>query len=674
VDQDIAQVPHAVGTDVEPGIATSPMEPPAPRSGKDGKPVYDQEFFLALARCGNDVWNNWRAENTSGSAGSYIRVTFARVDFRDPENSVIDFSGFVFGDGADLSGCQFGDGPDWRDGGAIRFVPGMAMFAGATFGESANLSGTMFGNFPNLSGATFGDRASLANAIFGMRADLSGATFGKSANLHGATFANYAQLSGATFGLRANLSGAIVGHYANLSGVTFGAGADLSGTIFCSLVDLKGATFDSHASLANATFDHSANLSGAKFGFRSNLSGVAFSHGADLSGVIFGTRANLSRASFGESANLSRALFVGEADLRGQLEAEWNTYRSNFLSDPRYKDRFEEWTSDRKQKFLQWPKHNASRPDTFSSISFADARFRGPTDFSGRTLHGRVDFTSARFGQPPRFDSMADADFYGAKIGFASAKAPWVRGWTVDSDVANRLRHLRKLAEDSRNYDLERDLYIEERKAERGIYFKLHLTKGWNDVRQRWRSIANVWSGAAFPLLACLQIVLTASRLLIHLGWISVMFVYWLLADYGRSILRPAVALILSAVLFHAAYWFTLRPQSTPNLWPRITAAMSHAITWPAPNDTPFVRAIRAFSLANAIPFIGALTLDKEIKERLICGDLPVDEKKAADQGVPPCVPIPSLRFQMLALLQTIISALCVFFIALALRNYFRVR
>jgi hypothetical protein len=30
---------------------------PVPRTGDDGKPVYDQEFFLALARRGKDAWN-----------------------------------------------------------------------------------------------------------------------------------------------------------------------------------------------------------------------------------------------------------------------------------------------------------------------------------------------------------------------------------------------------------------------------------------------------------------------------------------------------------------------------------------------------------------------------------------------------------------------------------------
>jgi hypothetical protein len=128
---------------------------------------------------------------------------------------------------------------------------------------------------------------------------------------------------------------------------------------------------------------------------------------------------------------------------------------------------------------------------------------------------------------------------------------------------------------------------------------------------------------------------------------------YWLLADYGRSFVRPLVALALGTVLFHAAYGFALHPAGSSDIRRRATAA---------------------FTLANAVPFVGALTLDKDIKERLICGDQPADPKRAAELGVQPCLPIPPLRFQALVLLQTIVSAVCVFFAALALRNYFRVR
>src|SRR5207249_3747100 len=42
-------------------------------------------------------------------------------------------------------------------------------------------------------------------------------------------------------------------------------------------------------------------------------------------------------------------------------------------------------------------------------------------------------------------------------------------GWTTNGDTVLQLRRLRKIAEETKNHDLERDLYIEERKAERGI-------------------------------------------------------------------------------------------------------------------------------------------------------------------------------------------------------------
>jgi uncharacterized protein YjbI with pentapeptide repeats len=607
MDQDTDQAPHAVGTPAECGN-TSPTEPPVPRVASDSS---EQEFFLAQARRGKDVWNKWLVELTEYSDNPYFHVTFAGVDFRTTENATINFSGYLLGGRADFSGCIFGSG-DWS-------------FHSPIFGHG-NFSGAVFGHQANFSGATFGDNA-----------DFSGATFGDGANFSGATFGDWPRLIDATFGGGADLSGTSFGDYADFSDTTFEAGANFSG------------------------------------------------------------------ATFGDGANFSGATFGNEAQFRGWSPKEWRTHRSELVI-------VGGWQEDRKKAFSEWPSSAVSRPNSFSSISFAFTRFRGHVDFSGREMGKWVNFRSARFGEPPRFDSMANVDLYGAKIRFVNAAFPRVSGWTSRSDVANQLRRLRTLAEDSKNHDLERDLYIEERKAERGIYFVHFLADGWNDVRQRWHKIgdgwndvrrrwynlANVQSGARlglleylpivrtatrllihlplFPLFAFLQIVQTATRLLIHLGWVGVMFFYWLLADYGRSLVRPFTALALSVVLFHAAYWLILRPQPTPNLWPSITAAISQAVTPPAANDAPFVRAVRAFSVANAVPFVGALTLDREVKERLICVDRPVDEKKDADQGVPACVPIPPVRFQALALLQTIFSALCVFFIALALRNYFRVR
>jgi hypothetical protein len=162
------------------GTIGGPHKLPVPRRGEDGKPVYDQDFFLTLARGGKDVWNHWRDINPDAD------VTFEGINFNESEteNASINLIGFRLGPYANFRACRFG-------------------------------------HAVNLSGATFGDGAKLSGATFGVGADLSGATFKRRANLSGATFGHRANFSGATFEGEADLSGAIFEHWANFSGVTF---------------------------------------------------------------------------------------------------------------------------------------------------------------------------------------------------------------------------------------------------------------------------------------------------------------------------------------------------------------------------------------------------------------------------------------------------------------------
>ncbi|MGE0564266.1 MAG: pentapeptide repeat-containing protein [Pseudolabrys sp.] len=499
---------------------------PQPEIGANGKPVYDQAYFLKLAKCGRDVWNQWRAAHgvkkeginwrTPGSG--YIRVNFAGVDFAE-QSTKPNFSGFDFGHGANFSGANFE-------------------------------------------------------------------------------------------------------HYAKLS-ARYGDGANFA-----------GASFGSHA-----------NFSGASFGADARFSVTSFGRGANLSSTSFGDDVSFFGASFNSGANFSGASFGNEAEFIGLARSDWVEFRRWLLRRPVLRD----WPTERTEAFVVWPASATSRPDSWSSVCFAGVRFDGSANFSGRTGGDSVDFTSVRFGQPPTFDDLEGYDLYGAQIGFAGKglrllpaikRRFFQRGWTTDSIVGNRLRHLRKLAEESKNHDLERDLYIEERKAERGIYFGEH---------SREQNIP---------------------RLVAHVAWIGVMFVYWLLADYGRSFLRPFLALIVSIFLFNVAYWISLGPPHPPTFWPRAAAAIQNVIVQPS-GPTEFPRAARAFALANAVPFVGALTLDKDVKAVLACrGDTTCE---TGIKGNQPSV-IPPFRLQLLALVQTIVSTLCVFFIALALRNYFRVK
>jgi hypothetical protein len=77
---------------------------------------------------------------------------------------------------------------------------------------------------------------------------------------------------------------------------------------------------------------------------------------------------------------------------------------------------------------------------------------------------------------------------------------------------------------------------------------------------------------------------------------------------------------------------------------------------------------------AQGRDLVGALTLEK-VKATIVCRGMPTDAEIAKQRNVPPCAStLPPLHFQLLVLGQSIFTALCVFCIALALRNYFKLR
>jgi hypothetical protein len=123
------------------------------------------------------------------------------------------------------------------------------------------------------------------------------------------------------------------------------------------------------------------------------------------------------------------------------------------------------------------------------------------------------------------------------------------------------------------------------------------------------------------------------------------MGLYWALADYGRSFARPAAWLIASVFFFYLGYAEVLAPLKAK-----------------ASDIEKYEQAVRMLALGNAVPFVGPLTIDAEIKKFLFC------------PGFGPCLPIPPEGYQWLVLGQNLFAITCVFFIGLALRNYFRIK
>lgn len=139
-----------------------------------------------------------------------------------------------------------------------------------------------------------------------------------------------------------------------------------------------------------------------------------------------------------------------------------------------------------------------------------------------------------------------------------------------------------------------------------------------------------------------------SARLAVHGLWIALMGVYWALADNGRSFVRPVAWLALSVWLFHWGFGAIL------------ARLMPQAGTLDA---AKYARAEWMVSLGNAVPFVGPLTIDGEIKKFLFCPGHEVN-----------CLPIPPEGFQLLVLGQNLLSIILVFFIGLALRNYFKIK
>jgi hypothetical protein len=299
------------------------------------------------------------------------------------------------------------------------------------------------------------------------------------------------------------------------------------------------------------------------------------------------------------------------------------------------------------------------RLDRFLTISFSRARFDGVAVFSGRSFEKTANFTNARFYSPPDFErcgGIARIDFTGAHIGFAR---PGRRHWTKDTQVPLRLRAFRKVAEDTKNHDLERDLYIEERKAQRGVYWHQlveELKQAPEELKKKFEGIdkqqKEVWSNSRHKARARnahrLGIVVNIVWFAVHGFWIIAMGAYWALADYGRSFVIPAAWLVASWYGFYRLY-----------LW-----ILSSLMAKAGPLADKYMHAVWMVALGNAVPFVGPLTVDSEIKKFLFCPN-------NAASCLPP---IPPEGFQILVIFQNLFSITCFFFIGLALRNYFKIK
>jgi uncharacterized protein YjbI with pentapeptide repeats len=323
-----------------------------------------------------------------------------------------------------------------------------------------------------------GEVCDFAHVAFDRAFIAQGLLFPGNATLRGATFSGVADLQGATFSGYADLQGATFSGYADLQGATFSGYADLQGATFAGDAFFLGATFSGYADLQGATFAGNAFLRGVTFSGYADIQGATFSGYADIQGATFSGTADIEGATFSSDANLSGATFSGDANFSGAKFSR--THQADFSYA----------TFKGKTKFL-----NA---ELEGETSFANAVFeQHPPSFHGAKLNEGVAFHGVRWPDPPTVPApptlpLKDDEAEQAQREFERAKE------TAQSHVYNYQR-LKQLMEGLKKHEDELNFFAMEMAAQRVVDGKWSL-----------RGILNGLYGAV--------------------------------SDYGRSILRPALA------------------------------------------------------------------------------------------------------------------------------------
>ncbi len=437
-----------------------------------------------------------------------------------------------------------------------------------------------------------------AHVDFTTIADLrfSDFVFPTGTSFDGAHFGNGVHFERARFGFGARFVGARFGIWANFDYARFGFGADF-----------EGAHFGSGARFVGARFGKEAGFDGARFGFGADFDDAHFGNGAHFDGTRFGDNVCFDGAIFSEETRFHGASFKGHAYFRApntvaRVDTNDGIRRGVASTEALVEERLMETVGD-----------------TFSRIFFNGAHFEGVADFSGRSFKGPVSFRNATFHQVPELADVEGAgriDPSGITINFSGVlqlpivgKHLRISHWTTNSWVPTRLRRLRKIIEDTRAHDIERDLFILERKADRGVLWAL------GGLRNRMRSLV----------------------------WILLLAIYGAVSDFGRSMVRPIASIAIAWYGFRWLYG-----------WLGIGSIMG-----PLTSDQMdgLARDLTSFTTGNMLPFVSGLSPARsEMLKRLFGAG----------------IEIPSV-VEWASIAQNALGALLLFLLLLAVRNRFRV-
>ncbi len=355
-----------------------------------------------------------------------------------------------------------------------------------------------------------------------------------------AVFAGPVTLAGAAIGPVSLKRTLFIGD-ADFTRARFSDSSAFTGARFANRADFSEAEFTAYAEFEQASFGRTADFFGVRFLDRALFDGVqclsdigfyksAFVHRLSVNGATFYGKVNLEGITDGDPIALSPQtiqLLANGADeapgLTGTLDASGGPSGRSFRSLPKFLARHATF----------YENANFSNRDLLSPSSFRGASFGERAQFYGSDVHASVNFHGTEFRRALRYNPRSlpkypesllklrylgepSGDYAAFKKAFrADRLARRTDDFTADAyfdGLEASFRTLKQMMEDRRDRVREGEFFN----------YELHARRQRKDVP--W------WERAAS-------------------------FVYWGISDYGNSIFRPLLVMLLLYVGLSLAYF-----------------------------------------------------------------------------------------------------------------------
>lgn len=356
------------------------------------------------------------------------------------------------------------------------------------------------------------------------------------------------------------------------------------------LYDFSNFNFPKNTSFSRIFFVDSIEFKNTVFEGDVNFEDCVFYEDVDFSGAVFKGKANFKGVNWNPKGKLNfiKAKFEGEADFSSIKLNIWESKFYAFINDV-----------DRMNFF----KENISRelsPEILPQIIF-DSCFHGNVKFNGRTFKGAVDFKSTKFTQVP--------EFFGAKI--------HPKTWIENAKFPNSI--------------VTKGQYINEYRV-----LKLAFAEHKN-TRQELRLLRR-------EMMEEMWIASSSHRM-----WLKL---YQFISDFGFSVCRPLLGLLLLALLSLMFYLWISSLNGKWFLAPFHGDLAKYFLSVDWGKTLNYI----GFSLSNSLPFLSSAKFDEKLILSLFGSGVNVQIVKS------------------FIVVQQSISFLFWFLIGLALRNKFKLK